>query len=59
MVSKFMEEQEKWQEAQANQAQAFEILDKELQDYLAGIKHTVHVQTYGFGLGDVGSYWNM
>lgn len=55
--SKFLEEQEKWQDAQANQQQAYEILDKELRDYLAGIRHTVHVQTTGFGLGDTGCYW--
>lgn len=57
MTSKFLEEEEKWQEAQANQQQAYDILDKELRDYLAGIRHTVHVQTTGFGLGDVGCYY--
>jgi hypothetical protein len=53
MTAKFLEEQEKWQDAVANQRQAFALLDKELQDYLAGIRHTLHVQTYGFGLGDL------
>ena len=57
MTAKFLEEKEDWKNAQVNQAQAFDILDKELQDYLAGVRHTVHVQTMGFGLGDVGSYW--
>jgi hypothetical protein len=53
---KMMEEAEKWQEAGVNQQQALDILDKELKNYLAGIRHTVHIQTYGFGLGDVGGY---
>lgn len=57
MMAKVLEEQEKWQEAAANQQQAFNILESELKTYLAGIRHTVHVQTAGFGLGDVGSYW--
>jgi hypothetical protein len=57
MTAKFQEEKKDFQSAQVNQTQAFAILDKELQDYLAGIKHTVHVQTFGFGLGDVGNYW--
>ena len=56
MTAKFMEEAEKWQEAVANQQQALDILDKELREYLAGILHTVHIQTVGFGLGDVGGY---
>jgi hypothetical protein len=56
-ISKFREQAGNWQEAQANSQTAFDILDKELQDYLGGIKHTVHVQAYGFGLGDVGNYW--
>jgi hypothetical protein len=41
----------------AEQAVNFKI-DKELKNYLAGIRHTVHVQTYGFGLGDVSNYWS-
>lgn len=56
-TAKMLEEKEQWKESTANQQQAFDILDKELQQYLAGIKHTVHVQTDGFGLGDVGSFW--
>lgn len=55
-VSKFFEEQEKWQEALANQQQAFQLMDQELADYLRGIRHTVHVQTAGFGLGDTGCW---
>lgn len=58
VTAKFMEEQEKWQESAANQQQAFGILDGELQRYLAGIRRTVHIQTYGFGLGNVGGYWS-
>lgn len=56
-TAKTLEEKEQWKESSANQQQAFAILDKELQQYLAGIKHTVHIQSYGFGLGDVGGYW--
>lgn len=41
--------------AQLDQQAALDILDKELKNYLAGIRHTVHIQTYGFSLGDVGS----
>jgi hypothetical protein len=58
MTAKFLEEKEDWQNSSANQQSAFDILDKELRNYLGGIRHTVHVQTYGFGLGDVGNYWN-
>lgn len=54
MTAKFLEEKEDWQNAQANQQNAFDIMDKELQNFLGGIRHTVHVQAYGFGLGDVG-----
>jgi hypothetical protein len=57
MTAKFLEEQEKWKEAQANEAAAFQKLEAELRGYLAGILHTVHVQTIGFGLNDVGNYW--
>lgn len=56
MTAKFLEEKEDWQNAQANQQMAFDILEKELRGYLGGIRHTVHIQTYGFGLGDVGGY---
>lgn len=59
VTAKFLEEDGKWQEAIANQQQAFDILDKELRDFLGGIKHTIQIQTYGFGLGDVGNrYWH-
>lgn len=54
VVSKFLEEKQDWQNAQLNQQNALDIMDKELRNYLGGIRHTVHVQTYGFGLGDVG-----
>jgi hypothetical protein len=56
VTSKFLEEKEDWKNVQANQQLAFDILDKELRNYLSGIRHTVHVQTLGFGLGDVGGY---
>jgi len=55
--AKLSEKAKDWQNALASQQQALDIMDKELADYLAGIKHTVHVQTYGFGLGDVGGIW--
>ena len=54
MTSKFLEEKEDWKAAVANQQQAFDIMDKELRDYLIGIKHTPQIQTFGFGLNDVG-----
>jgi hypothetical protein len=54
MTAKFLEEEEKWQEAMATQQQAFQILDGELREYLSGILHTIRIQTDGFGLGDVG-----
>lgn len=59
VTAKFLEESQQWNEAQANQNQAFDLMDKELRDFLAGIRHTVHIQTYGFGLGDVGRYRGM
>lgn len=60
MVSaKFLEEKEDWQNASINQQSAIDILDKELKAYLGGIRHTVHIQTEGFGLGDVGGYGNL
>jgi hypothetical protein len=58
MTSKFLEEKEDWKNAQVNMQQAFQLLEDELRDYLAGIRFTVHVQTTGFGLGDVGGYYN-
>jgi len=58
MTAKFLEEKEDWQNAATNQQVAFDIMDKELRNYLGGIRHTVHVQTYGFGLGDVGMNWS-
>jgi len=44
------------QDAMMKQQSALDILDKELKNYLSGIRHTVHIQTYGFGLGDIGGY---
>jgi hypothetical protein len=46
---------EKWQEAAAAAQSAKGVLDRELAEFLAGIEHTIHIQTYGFGLGDVGN----
>jgi hypothetical protein len=59
VVAKFLEEREDWQNVQMNQQQALSVLQNELKDYLSGIRHTVHVQAEGFGLGDVGGYWTM
>jgi len=55
MTAKFLEEKEDWKNAKINQDAAFEMLDKELADYLGGIKHTINIQTFGFGLQDVGA----
>lgn len=58
-TAKFLEEKEDWQNAAINAQAAFDIMDKELRNYLGGIRHTVHIQTYGFGLGDVGcDHWS-
>ena len=56
MVSAKMKEEnpQTVQLAQADQQAAVAILDAELKNYLSGIRHTVHIQCYGFGLGDVG-----
>lgn len=54
MSAKFLEEAQNWQMAQVNMQQAFQLMEDELRDYLAGIKVTAQIQTYGFGLGDVG-----
>lgn len=57
VTAKFLEEKEDWKNSLANQQQAFAILDNELKEYLSGILHTVHVQTFGFGLNDISGYW--
>jgi hypothetical protein len=49
-----LERQEKWQEAIANEQQAINELQGDLDSYLKGIKHTLPVQMFGFGMGDVG-----
>jgi hypothetical protein len=56
--ARFQEEAKDTQNAQVNMQMAFDIMDKELRNYLGGIRHTVHIQTEGFGLGDVGDYWS-
>jgi hypothetical protein len=58
VTAKFLEEKEDWQNAGVNQQLALDILDKELRAYLGGIRHTVHIQTEGFGMGDLGNYWS-
>jgi hypothetical protein len=58
VTAKFLEEKEDWQNAGVNQQMAMDLMDKELKAYLGGIRHTVHIQTHGFGLGDVGDYWS-
>lgn len=57
MTAKFLEAKEDWQNAQMNWQSAFSLLEAELRDYLRGIRHTVHVQSYGFGLAGVGGCW--
>jgi hypothetical protein len=52
VTAKFLEEKEDWQNAAANIQMALDIMEKELKAYLGGIRHTVHIQTEGFGLGD-------
>jgi hypothetical protein len=59
MTAKFTEEGRNAQNAQLNEQMAIDILDKELRAYLGGIRHTVHIQTYGFGMSDVGNYWSI
>lgn len=54
MTAKFLEEKEDLQNAQVNEQKAIDVMEKELRNYLGGIRHTIHIQTYGFGLGDVG-----
>ena len=59
VAAKMKEENPNPQIAQTSvvdQQGAVAILDAELKNYLSGIRHTVHIQTYGFGLGDIGSY---
>lgn len=54
MTAKFLEEQEKWDVAGANEKKAFQLMETELQNYLKGIIFTPRVQTAGFSLNDVG-----
>lgn len=61
VTAKVLEENPNPQVAQGamlKQQAAFDILDKELKNYLSGIRHTVHIQTYGFGMSEIGSYWS-
>jgi len=49
-----LERAEKWQDAQASQANAIAVLEKELREYLSGIQHVQSAQTAGYGFGDLG-----
>src|SRR5689334_1261657 len=41
--------------AAAAKASAKEVLDKELEQYLSGIQHTIQISPSGLGMGDVGA----
>lgn len=47
-----LERSEKWQDAQVAQASAKMEVENELKEYLAGIQHTLRVQTSGFGVSN-------
>lgn len=49
-----MERNEKWNEAGAGIQAAIATLELDLDSYLKGIKMTIPIETYGFGMGDVG-----
>lgn len=48
------EKGEHWQEAQASAADAVAVLEKELQEYLSGIRHEQNYDTAGFGFEGLG-----
>lgn len=53
MVSAINDEEAKdFQKAQAAQQQAYDLVEKELREYLGGLKHVPHVETYGFSVGE-------
>jgi hypothetical protein len=49
-----MERQEKWNDAVEAQQLAVQVLQKELEEYLGGIQHIIHVEMRGYGMGDIG-----
>lgn len=50
------EKNERWNEAGVSAADAKDVLERELQEYLGGIQHVQSVDTNaGFGFGDLGS----
>jgi hypothetical protein len=49
-----MERSEKWNEANAGIQSAFAALQLDLDSFLKGIKLTIPIQDFGFGMGDVG-----
>jgi hypothetical protein len=49
-----LERGEKWELAKPNGEMAVKELQDDLGDYLRGIKHTLPIETFGFGMGDVG-----
>src|SRR5439155_1724174 len=48
----FAEEKEDWQSAQASQQASFDLVEKELREYLGGLKQVPHIETYGFSVGE-------
>lgn len=52
--SLLLERQEKWQEAVAVQGLAEAELNKDLNDYLGGVQHSINVEVAGYGFGDLG-----
>lgn len=54
MAAIWSEEKEDWQGATANEQLAVKELERELNEFLGGIQHTIRVQDFGFGLQTVG-----
>lgn len=50
-----LERAEKWNEAQASQAFAVSVLEKELREHLAGNQYTANVEMSGFSMADLGT----
>jgi hypothetical protein len=50
-----LERAERWQESIAAQGLARNTLERELTEYLAGVKHVPSVEMSGYGFGDLGS----
>ena len=49
-----MERKEDWKNAPINGQMAVKVLQDDLNNYLRGIKHTLPIETFGFGMSDVG-----